>query len=108
MLKIIVLSIAAAGLLAVSTGAALAQNQAPQRGPGGGPGMQQGRMFEMLDQDGDGALSREEFIEGERPGRMSGSEWAHQNREQMFDQLDQDGDGQISFAEMSNMAPRRR
>jgi len=74
------------------------------QGPGGGPGMQQGRMFEQLDRDGDGSLSREEFVEGERPGTMSSTGVAQQNREQMFDQLDRDGDGRLSLDEM----PTRR
>jgi hypothetical protein len=67
-------------------------------GPGGG--MQQSRMFEQWDRDDDGFLSREEFVEGERRGRMSDTPMAEQNRAQMFEQLDEDGDGRLSLDEM--------
>lgn len=68
-------------------------------GPGGG-GMRQGQMFQQLDQDDDGFLTREEFVEGERPGRRSNMPAAEQRRARMFDQLDQDDDGRLSLREM--------
>jgi hypothetical protein len=67
-------------------------------GPGGG--MRQSQMFEQFDQDDDGFLSREEFVEGERRGRMSDSPMAEQNRAQMFDELDENDDGRLSLEEM--------
>ncbi len=78
-------------------------------GPGGGgmgpgAGMRQNQMFQQWDRNGDGVLSREEFVEGERRGRMSDTPMAERNRAQMFDQLDEDGDGRLSLDEMP--APR--
>lgn len=70
------------------------------RGPGMGPGMGTGAMFQMLDTNGDGALSREEFVEQPRRGPMSGTEWAEQNRAARFDQLDANKDGKLTFDEM--------
>ena len=67
-------------------------------GPGGG--MRQSQTFEQLDQDGNGFLSREEFVEGERRGRMSDTPMAEQNRAQMFDELDENDDGRLSLEEM--------
>ena len=74
-------------------------------GPGGGgmgpgAGIRQGQMFEQWDRDGDGFLSREEFVEGERRGRMSDTPMAERNRAQMFDQLDANDDGRLSLDEM--------
>jgi hypothetical protein len=77
----------------------------PGMGPGGsgmgpGAGMRQSQMFQQWDQDGDGFLSREEFVEGERRGRMSDTPMAERNRAQMFDQLDANDDGRLSLEEM--------
>ncbi|NBB70807.1 MAG: hypothetical protein GVY33_10875 [Alphaproteobacteria bacterium] len=69
-------------------------------GPGGGAGMPPSQRFQQLDQDGDGFLSREEFVEGERPGRMSDAPTAERNRARMFDQLDADDDGRLSLDEL--------
>jgi hypothetical protein len=73
-------------------------------GPGAQGGGQQRRMIHMMDQDGDGALSREEFVETPRPGGMANSDLAQRNREARFDQLDANGDGRLSPDELANMS----
>jgi len=81
--------------------------QGQPMGPGGGMGPQDGRqqrrMMQMLDQDGDGALSREEFVETPRPGGMANSDLAQRNRESHFEQLDANGDGRLTPDELADM-----
>jgi Ca2+-binding EF-hand superfamily protein len=60
-------------------------------------------MLQLLDQDGDGALSREEFVDTPRPGGMGNSDLAQRNRELHFDQLDANGDGRLTRDELADM-----
>jgi hypothetical protein len=72
-------------------------------GPSDGAMRQQRRMLQMMDQDGDGMLSHEEFVETPRPGAGADSEMARRNRAARFDQLDTDGDGQLDAGELANL-----
>lgn len=76
----LILSSALAGLLLTSAGVAVAA-----KGPGGGPPSPD-RMFEMLDLNKDGEITREE---------------AEAAREQRFQAADTNGDGLLSREEMS-------
>jgi hypothetical protein len=72
---------------------------------GGGPGMPQGQMFQLMDQNGDGAVSRDEFVGAPRGGPMSQNQFAEQNRATRFDELDRDGNGRLTPDEMPYAVP---
>ncbi len=61
------------------------------------------RMLELLDQNGDGVLDHEEFVETPRPGGAGVSDAAQRSRAQQFDNLDQDGDGRLSEEELAEL-----
>ncbi len=88
-------SLVAAALFAVLLGAALNSPSATAQGPGGGGRVSPQMIFDRLDSNGDGQLSRRELSGRER--LLSA-----------FDYLDSDGDGAISYEEMSAIAGRGR
>jgi len=73
-----------------------------QTAPEGG-GLRAERLLLMLDQNGDGVLDHEEFVETERPGGAGVSDAAQRSRAQQFDNLDQDGDGLLSEEELAEL-----
>lgn len=81
------------------------RRQGQQAEPGRSP-MSQRRMMQMMDQNGDGFLDHEEFVETPRPGAGANTELAERNRAAHFDQLDRDGDGRLSPEELSRMPGR--
>ncbi|MFN3615719.1 MAG: EF-hand domain-containing protein, partial [Rubrimonas sp.] len=105
-----------AAALAMLTGAAVAQT--PDRGP------DVEAMFERMDQDGDGAISREEFEAAAPMARIRAmAEQTPLDRDafaaemaadaaaraaRMFERLDRDGDGLLSAEELAPRRPERR
>ncbi|MCB9990780.1 MAG: hypothetical protein H6867_05305 [Rhodospirillales bacterium] len=71
--------------LAAAVAALMIAPMAHAEGPGKGDGGHKGKMLEKMDSDGDGKVSRAEFIE------------AH---EQRFTEIDADGDGFASAEEL--------
>jgi hypothetical protein len=74
-----------------------------QTAPEGG-GVRAERLLLMLDQNGDGVLDHEEFVETPRPGGAGVSDAAQRSRAAQFDQLDQDGDGVLSEEELAELS----
>jgi Ca2+-binding EF-hand superfamily protein len=82
----------ACSALALAIGASTVPAAAQQAGSDDGPPERMERMFEMLDADGDGAVTREEF-EAAPSRRIAG--------------MDADGDGQVSKAELEAVMVER-
>jgi Ca2+-binding EF-hand superfamily protein len=111
-----------AAALAILTGAAMAQ--APDGETGARPGPDLDAMFERLDADGDGAISREEFAAAAPMGRIRAmAEETPLDRDafaaemaadaatraaRIFERLDADGDGLLSAEELAPRRPERR
>ena len=117
------LTVPALWLVAAATGAELAASPVVQAQAHGQPSAERGqgqrmgaggdaaseatrrqrRMMQMLDQDGDGTLSHEEFVETPRPGAGANTEQAVRRRDARFEQLDADDDGRLSAAELTEL-----
>ncbi|MGQ9365542.1 hypothetical protein [Azospirillum sp. ST 5-10] len=69
-------------------------------GPGAGAGAGPGRMFTMLDADGNGAVSLPEFLAGPQGRSGVDPQLMAQHRTQRFQQLDRNGDGSLTPDEL--------
>lgn len=78
------------------------QGMSQGMGPGMGQGMGQGAgILKMLDKNGDGAVSREEFVDAPRGGPGSATDIAKEHRVARFQQLDRNGDGKLTAEELA-------
>lgn len=99
----------AAAALTLAGGMALAQGPGPGAGQGPGGGMRAGQgmgaggagIVKMLDKNGDGAVSREEFVDAPRGGPGSATDLAKEHRAARFQQLDRNGDGKLTAEELA-------
>jgi len=77
--------------------------------PGGGSGRpNREEVFKMLDANGDGGVSLEEFKAHRPPGASdAGAESSRPSPEEVFRKIDKNGDGFLSFEEFKAHRPPR-
>ncbi|WP_168220330.1 EF-hand domain-containing protein [Azospirillum thermophilum] len=78
-------------------GQGMGQGQGTGRGMGPGAGGQ--GILQWLDTNGDGAVSRDEFINAPRGGPGSATDIAKEHRAARFKQFDRNGDGKLTADE---------
>lgn len=83
------------------SGAGSGPGQGSMQGPGGGMRMGGAGILKMLDKNGDGVVSREEFVEAPRGGPGSATDLAKEHRAARFQQLDRNGDGKLTAEELA-------
>lgn len=92
------------------------QGQGPGQGQGAGSGMAQGQgpanraarheaMMKVLDADGDGKVTLEEFQNAPRGNSKQSAETVKQRRAANFKRFDRNGDGVLSPDEMPSKRP---
>lgn len=94
-------------LLVLTAGIAMGDDDAKQKKAGfKGKGQLAGKLFEKLDANGDGKISKEEFAKfGAKFGKgKGGAGKAGKGKGKLFEKLDGDGDGFLSKAEFKKAA----
>jgi hypothetical protein len=87
-------------------GQGMGQGMGPGKGMGGTGAMHQ-QMFDQLDTDKDGAISRKEFIDAPRGGPGSMTDLAKDRRGARFDQFDKNKDGKLTPEEWGAWTPAK-
>ncbi len=82
------------------------QGMGPGKGMGGTGAMHQ-QMFDQLDADKDGAVSRKEFVDAPRGGPGSMTDLAKDRRGARFDQFDKNKDGKLTPEEWGAWTPAK-
>ncbi len=83
------------------------QGMGPGKGMRGGAGAMHQQMFDQLDADKDGAVSRQEFVDAPRGGPGSMTDIAKSRRGARFDQFDKNKDGKLTPEEWGAWTPAK-
>jgi hypothetical protein len=100
------LLVAGSALAQTGPGPGMGQGMGPGKGMGGTGAMHQ-QMFDQLDADKDGAVSRKEFVDAPRGGPGSMTDVAKSRRSARFDQFDKNKDGKLTPEEWGAWMPAK-
>ncbi|GLR82599.1 EF-hand domain-containing protein (plasmid) [Azospirillum oryzae] len=87
-------------------GQGMGQGMGPGKGMGGTGAMHQ-QMFDQLDADKDGVISRKEFVDAPRGGPGSMTDVAKSRRGTRFDRFDKNKDGKLTPEEWGAWTPAK-